>query len=140
MRKEYVQSNKQEIRKEVHLHDAMMTDLVWHYQERSVTFELTNWEWDNEGRLSLEGVVCMEGSALGLCGGGVESPIYINYFMADEKCSVSDMFARCVQYSEAPPDNYDLPDPDQYFCVVFGTNMGDRLRFVVRKVIWESVD
>ena len=140
MRKEYVYSNKQQIWDDVSLHDAMMTNLVWYYQERSVTFELTNWEWDNEGRLSLEGVVCMEGSALGLWGGDAESPIYINYFMADEKCSVSDMFARCVQYSEASPDDYEFSNLDQYFCVVFGTNMGDRLRFVVRKVVWESVD
>ena len=139
MRKEYVQSNKQEIRKEVHLHDAMMTNLAWHYQERSVSFEFTNWEWDNEGRLYLEGAVCMEGSALGLCA-DVESPIYINYIMADDECSISDMFARCVQYSDISSGNHELPDPDQYFCVVFGTNMGDRLRFVVRKVVWESVD
>ena len=140
MRKEYVQSNKQRIWDELNLHDTIMTEVVWHYQKRSVTFVFTNWEWGNEGRLSFEGVVCMEGSAMGLCGGGVESPTNVNYIMADAECSISDMFAHCVQYSETSPGNYDLPDPAPYFCVVFGTNMGDRLRFVVEKVIWESED
>lgn len=140
MRKEYVQSNKQAIGDELNLHDTKMTMVVWHYQERSVSLELTNWEWDNKGRIFFEGAACMEGSALGLWGGDLESPIYINYIMADVDGAASDMFARSVHYSEASPEDYEFPDPNPYFCVVLGTNMGDRLRFMVTKVIWETDD
>jgi len=139
MQREYIQTNKQEIREDIRLHDTMLTKVVWNYQDRSVFFELTNWEWGGEGHLSLEGAVCMEGSALALCA-DVESPIYINYFMADDQCTVSDMFARSVQYGDTIDRGAELPDTEPYFCVAFGTNMGDRLRFVVSKVIWETDD
>ena len=118
----------------------MITKVVWDYQERFVSFELTNWEWHKGGCLSFNGVIYMEASALGLWGGGVESPIYINYIMADAECSVSNVFADCLQKGGVSPEQSSLPDPDNYFCVVFGTNTGDMLRFIVEKVVWETED
>lgn len=140
MRREYIQINKQEIRKDIRLHDTMLTKVLWNYQDRSASFELTDWEWGGEGRLSFEGAVYMEGSALGLWFTGVEYPIYINSFYVDTNYSVSDVFARCIEKSGSAPETCVLPDPDHYFCVAFGTNKGDLLQFVVSKVIWETDD
>ena len=140
MQKEYTKVNSERIRKEIYLHDVKITRMVWDYQDRAVSFDLRYWEWHKKGRLSFYGAVYIEGSALGLWCSSVENEIIIDILFADPECSVSKVFADCLQNGKVSPEQSSLPDPDNYFCVVFGTNTGDTLQFIVEKVVWETED
>ena len=140
MQREYTSYNCSMIREDFSLHDAKISKISWGYQDRFISFDMTNWEWGAGGRLAFYGAVYAEGSALGLWGFGVTNAIYIDCFFADSDCSVSAVFTHCVQKSKSSPETCELPDPDNYFCVVFGTNTGDQLRFIVEKVVWETDD
>lgn len=137
MRTEYTKTNSERIFEDIYLHDAMLSKLVWDYQDRFVSVDIANWERNEVGCLSFYGVVYMEASALGLWNGGVEYPIYLDCIFSDSEYLVSNVFADCVQKSKSSPETCTLPEPDDYFCVAFGTNAGDLLRFVVKKVVWE---
>ena len=47
------------------LHDVLLESMMWKFDGDSVTFKMSNWEWNNEGKLTLQGVVYCEASALG---------------------------------------------------------------------------
>lgn len=140
MKNEYSKANRERIQKEIHLHDAKMIRMDWDYQNRIVCFELRYWEWHKKGRLSFHGTVYMEGSALGLWCSSVKDEIIIDSIFTDIECTPYNVFIECLRKGNVSLEQSSLPDPDNYFCVVFGTNTGDQLRFIVEKVIWESDD
>lgn len=117
-----------------------MIKMDWDYQNRTVSFELRFWEWHKKGQLSLFGAVYMEGSAIGLWCSSVKDEIIIDCFFADTECTPSSVFTECLRKSNISLEQSSLPNPDNYFCVVIGTNTGDQIRFIVEKVVWESVD
>ena len=138
LKKEYTKTNSEMLAEDIYLHDAMLSKLIWDYQDRFVSIDVTNWEKKEIGRLSFCGAIYVTGSALALWNGGVEYPIYLDCIFVAPDGIVSDLVANCVQISKAAPETCALPNPDDYFCVVLGTTAGDELKFIVEKVVWEQ--
>lgn len=124
--------------KQIRLHDVLLESMTWRFESYSVSFKMSNWEWNNEGELTLQGVVYCEASALGLFSRYPGGPLYINHIYVDDQFSIADLFCRYVKKSKLRAEDCDIPNVGSYFCVTMSLASGDFVIFVVEKLIWES--
>ena len=120
------------------LHDVLLESMMWKFDGNSVTFKMSNWEWNNEGELTLQGVVYCEASALRLFNRHPGGPSYINDVYVDDQFSIADLFCRFVKANKLSLEDCNMPNVGNYFCITMFLDSGDFVRFVVEKLTWES--
>lgn len=123
---------------QIGLHDVLLESMMWKFEGDSVTFKMSNWEWNNEGELTLQGVVYCEASALWLFNRHPGGASYINDVYVDDQFSIADLFCRLVKESKLSVEDCNIPNVGNYFCVTMFLDSGDFVRFVVEKLTWES--